>query len=789
MTRRSRGKPPAPGDHPKRRAAATRAVGVDPKSQVADGRPQPSARARRLTAPPTIWFIVAGLAVAIIAGSVWAWSRQQFDMVETLASIAAREGVWDNPWDQPVEKIASLLSDLKSESDPLKRFELTRELARHHLFAGTPEGAIAALKELQNGVGKTLPASYAEAVKADLAFAYFRLGEVQNCAWNHNADACLFPIQDGGVHMQRLGATEAVKLYTELLSDPNTNPENALSYRWLLNIGYMTLGLYPDKVPKRWLIPPDTFKSDYDVGRFRDVAASRGVSEFGLAGGVILEDFDNDGYLDLMISHMGIRDQLQYFHNNGDGKFTRMTEWAGLMGIVGGLNLVQADHNNDGCIDVFVPRGAWRHDKGQYPSSLLRNNCDGTFTDVTAKAGLLNNYPTQTAVWADFNNDGLLDLFVGNEIVRDKVAWPERARNLRLYINNGDGTFTDVGPESDINASGMIKGATADDYDNDGWIDLYVSVMGGPNHLFRNVGAKGKIPKFVDVTREAGVAEPKMSFTCWFFDYNNDGWPDIFVSGYWATMPNIVREYLGQKDQAKGDRPRLYRNNKDGTFTDVSHEARLDHLLLTMGANFGDLDNDGYLDFYLGTGAPPLTTLVPNRMFRNNQGQYFQDVTTSGGFGHLQKGHGVAFGDIDNTGNQDIFEVMGGAYASDKFWSALYKNPGHGNHWVKLRLVGVKSNRFAVGARIRVRMTEEGKTREIFRTVNSGGSFGASSLRPHIGLGKAAVVDQIEIRWPGSGLVQRFDGPIAADRRYEIREGRPALKPIELGAQVAAPTK
>ena len=198
-----------------------------------------------------------------------------------------------------------------------------------------------------------------------------------------------------------------------------------------------------------------------------------------------------------------------------------------------------------------------------------------------------------------------------------------------------------------------------------------------------------------------------------------------------------------------------------------------------MGANFGDLDNDGWLDFYLGTGAAPLTNIVPHQMFRNDGGKRFQNVTTSGGFGHLQKGHGVAFGDIDNTGNQDVFEVIGGAYTSDRFYSALFKNPGHDNHWVKLRLVGTKANRFAVGARQLIRVAgDDGKPREIFATVNSGGSFGASSLRPHVGIGKATSIDMIEIRWPGSGLTQRFAGPIAADRIYEIREGNAALVPI-----------
>ena len=269
-------------------------------------------------------------------------------------------------------------------------------------------------------------------------------------------------------------------------------------------------------------------------------------------------------------------------------------------------------------------------------------------------------------------------------------------------------------------------------------------------------------------------------------DYDNDGWQDLFVSGYSATMPNIVREVLGQKDQAKGERPRLYHNNRDGTFTDVSHEMHLDQLLLTMGANFGDLDNDGYLDFYLGTGAPPLTTLVPNRMFRNDRGRVFQDVTTSGGFGNLQKGHAVAFGDIDNSGNQDVVEEMGGAYSSDRFWTSLYKNPGHGNHWVKLQLVGVRSNRFAVGARIRiVPVATEGAPAEIHRVVTSGGSFGASSLRPHVGLGPAAAIDLLEIKWPGSGLVQQFKGPLAADRTYQIREGQPEVKEVALRIKAA----
>jgi hypothetical protein len=724
-----------------------------------------------------LWLTLATASAVVLGAAVWvSRDRQQFDMVKELARIAREQEPWDNPWNLQEAKIGALQAELRTERDPVRRLILQRELAQQYVQGGTAEPGIAVLEKLLQDYAKVLPTRDIQTLKGDLALAWLRLGEQQNCTWTRNADSCILPIKGDGIHKERRGAAEAVKHYAELLADPTLDPEDALVYRWLFNIAHMVLGQWPDGVPKRWRIPAEAFRSDYDIGLFREVSTSRGVSVFGRAGGVVLEDFDNDGHLDLMTSHMGIEEQVNFFRNDGAGHFTRMTERAGLKGITGGLNMVQADYNNDGCIDVFIPRGAWLHDKGQHPSSLLRNNCDGTFTDVTAQAGVLNNYPTQTAVWADFNGDGWLDLFVGNEIVRSKVKWPADAKNFRLYINNRDGTFSDVGPQSGIQLDGMVKGAAADDYDNDGWPDLYVSVMGGPNHLFRNIGAPGGIPKFVDVTAKAGVAEPHMSFTTWFFDYDNDGWPDIFVSGYWATVPNIVREYLGDKAGAKGDRPRLYRNNGDGTFTDVSREAHVDQLLLTMGANYGDLDNDGWLDFYVGTGAAPLTNIVPHQMFRNAGGRYFQNVTTSGGFGHLQKGHAVAFGDIDNNGQQDVFEMIGGAFTADKFYSVLFKNPGHGNHWLKLRLAGVKANRLAVGARLRVQVTENGKSREIYRTVSSGGSFGSSSLRPHIGLGSAAAVDLLEIRWPGSGLVQRFEGPIAADRTYELREGQTTLR-------------
>jgi hypothetical protein len=282
---------------------------------------------------------------------------------------------------------------------------------------------------------------------------------------------------------------------------------------------------------------------------------------------------------------------------------------------------------------------------------------------------------------------------------------------------------------------------------------------------------------FADVSRKAGVTEPLASFPTWFWDYDNDGWLDIFVSGYRATSADIAADYLEFPTDA--ERPRLYRNNRDGTFTDVTREARLYTVMYSMGANFGDLDHDGFLDFYVGTGDPDFREMVPNRMFRNAGGEFFQDVTTSGGFGHLQKGHGIAFGDLDNDGDQDVYAVLGGAYTGDIFQNALFENPGHGNHWITLKLQGVQSNRAAIGARIKVGLNTREGSRDVYVTVTTGGSFGASSLQQEIGLGQAASIREVEITWPTTGKSQVYKD-VAMDQVYKVREGDPVLIPVAL---------
>ena len=558
----------------------------------------------------------------------------------------------------------------------------------------------------QLGAVKTKPD-----VRKLLALSYLRLGEQENCLQRHTAESCLFPIGGAGVHTEQRGARAALDEFTAILRD---DPDE-MTARWLINIVYMVLDEYPDAVPQRWLIPPEAFDSDYDLKRFRDIAPHLGLDAVSLAGGSIAEDFDRDGDLDLMASSWGVRDPLRYFRNNGDGTFTERTLEAGLKGIVGGLQTVHADYDNNGYADVLVLRGAWWEEDGLHPNSLLRNNGDGTFDDVTEEAGLLTFHPTQTAAWGDYDNDGWIDLYIGNESYQGNI------HPCQLFHNNGDGTFTDVAAETGTAVSGYVKGVVWGDYDNDGWIDLYISRLTDSNILLKNMGKSASDPRtFADVSEEAGVGEPVWSFPAWFWDYDNDGWTDLFVSGYHADAGDIAAEYLSLPHDAEF--PRLYRNNGDGTFSDVARQVGLDKVFYTMGCNFGDLDNDG---------------------------------------------------------DQDIYAVIGGSYAGDLSQNVLFENPGHGNHWLTLQLEGVRSNRAAIGARVKVRVNTRERTRDIYVTVTTGASFGASSLQQEIGLGRATSIASVEVIWPATGEKQVFTG-LVLDRVYRIREGDPVPVPVEL---------
>lgn len=656
---------------------------------------------------------------------------------------------------------------LVEEADEASRAELEPVLARELLRAGRTEEALALYEELAARTG-------AGGFRSMVALSLLRLAEQRNCLAHHNADSCLVPIRGGGIHVQPEPARRAAGLLEELLAE---QPDQ-LGLRWLLALAHMTLGEYPEAAPPEWRIPPEVFASEAELARFPDRAGELGLAVLGLAGGCATEDFDGDGDVDVFCSSWRLGDPLHYLRNEGARGFVDASAETGLEGITGGLNLIHADYDGDGRPDLLLLRGAWlgfppATAGGRHPNSLLRNEGSGRFRDVTDEAGVLSYHPTQTAVFTDVDVDGDLDLFLGNE------SYQAAVHPCELFLNDGRGSFKERAAEAGVDFTGMVKGVAAGDYDGDGLPDLYLSRLDGLNTLARNATPRDALPgrrvAFVDATAEAGVGPPGSSFPTWFFDYDNDGWLDLFVGGYglsWSTsVAHVAADYLGLPVSA--GRPRLYRNLGDGTFADVTGEQGLDRVLFAMGANFGDVDNDGWLDLYLGTGDPNLTSLMPNRMFRSDAGARFQDVTTAGGFGHVQKGHAISFADVDSDGDQDVYAVMGGAYPGDAYPNALFENPGNGNDWITLALEGTESNRSAIGAHVRVRVhpvRAGGEVRAIHRWVGTGGSFGSSTLQQEIGLGPGAERVEVDVRWPGRRAWESF-GELAPNRRHRLREG------------------
>jgi tetratricopeptide (TPR) repeat protein len=611
-------------------------------------------------------------------------------------------------------------------------------LAQLEAYRGNMDAAVKEWEAAYKLAATNIPEGIPQLTEV-LGAAYLHKSEMENDVYSKPGERCVFPPRVSFCYQQTSDSTKAVEYLTKYLELKPERPD-VVQVKWLLNLAYMTLGKYPAQVPQKYLIPPTIFSSKEDLGAFVDVAPAAGLNFQSMAGGVVVDDFENNGLLDVVVSSYDVCQPLRFFHNNGDGTFTDHAVAAGVSGQLGGLNMIQADYNNDGCIDLLVLRGAW-----EFPvrKSLLRNNCDGTFTDVTRQAGLAEPATrTQTAVWADINNDGLLDLFIGNE------EGPSQ-----LFLNNGDGTFKDISASSGVNKIAFTKGVTAADYDNDGYVDFYVSNLYGGNFLYHNNGDN----TFTEVSEKSGVHQPQsQSFATWFFDYDNDGRPDIFVTTYFFSVDETIRSYQGLPTNV--ETLKLYRNQGNGTFQDVTADVGLNKINVPMGANFGDIDNDGYPDIYLATGGPEYGALAPKMLLRNREGKSFVDVTTSSGTGDLHKGHAVAFADLANRGYEDLLVSIGGATPGDAHQFRVFANPGNGNDWLTVKLVGAKSNRAGIGARIQITVQNEGvPPRSIYRTVSSGGSFGANPLEQHIGLGKSATIQRLEVWWPASNSRQSFE--------------------------------
>ncbi|MEM1055816.1 MAG: CRTAC1 family protein [Bacteroidota bacterium] len=678
-------------------------------------------------------------------------------MADTLDALASRAEAAPMPYFVLNEARADRLEASLTRYGGTDLLRARFDLARERLNAGQTDAAIRHLVDLGEAVGGVdaiATSPEARPVFALLATAYLRRGEQANCLANHHAgEVCVLPFRDAAIHADPDGASRAA----DLLANLTAAEPGDLANRWLLNVAHHALGGYPESVPEAARI--DGLDAEPGpIGQWTNVAPMRGAAIDGLSGGVSFEDFDGDGDPDLFVTSYGLRDPIRYLENNG-GAFTDQTERAGLDGLIGGLNTVHADVDSDGDADVLVLRGGWFGAAGAWPNSLLLNDGTGRFEDVTYAAGLGEPHPTQTAAFADVDADGDLDLFIGNE---SGGAYPdalgETAEASRhpshLFLNEGteDGIprFREAAREAGIDLGAFVKGVTFLYADGDDRPDLFVSVLGGENRLYLNRSTNGRA-RF-EPAPEAGVAAPLFSFPVVAADFDGDGLDDLFVGAYdvrrfFQTPADAAREWLGEPPVAETSR--LFLGAGDGSFRDATEASGLGLPLFGMGLNTGDLDGDGRLDLYVGTGAPDLRSLIPNRAFLNRGtpgAPRFEDVTLSSGLGHLQKGHAVAFADADGDGDEDLYAVMGGAVQGDLARNVLFENPGTGR-WYP---IGVHGPHGVVhGTRLAITLREaDGTERRVYRTVGTGGSFGASALRVHVGLGETAEVVGIATTHP-----------------------------------------
>ena len=492
-----------------------------------------------------------------------------------------------------------------------------------------------------------------------------------------------------------------------------------------------------------------------------------------MGGGVALFDYDNDGRLDIFFTNGALlSDPMpdgklpdksnkkfwnRLYHQNADGTFTDVTERAGVNGVAEGyysMGVAVGDYDNDGYEDLYVT--------GFGGNILYHNNGDGTFTDVTEKAGVKGGGWSASAGFFDYDNDGKLDIFVTRyldwTIKTNRYCGEKPPNGVRsychpdnydgptniLYHNNGDGTFTDVSQKAGIaNPRGKSLGVDFADYDGDGFTDVFVSNDSVQCFLYHNNGNG----TFAEVGLLAGVGynEDGKTFAGMgidFSDYDNDGWPDIVVT------------------DLSNERYMLFRNEGTGTFRDVTNQSGIGGATLTFSGwstHFFDYDNDGWKDLFVAQShvmdtiqvtSPNLRYMEPPLLLHNNAG-HFSRVIAGEAFQQDWAGRGAAFGDIDNDGDIDIVVSNLGQKAY-----ILRNDGGNKNNWVGIQPVGTKSNRDGIGARIKV-VSASGLTQ--YFTVNTTvGYQSASDKRVLVGLGKDPVAKLIEIRWP-SGIVQKIE--------------------------------
>ena len=689
-----------------------------------------------------------------------------------LPDLDPNKSVCESFKDRFVEQEA-VWKKMLGEGSKLEQAEAHRKLVG--LYIGNERLIPRAEELLSEAVKLTEGSALAGEYLALRGMLRLRMGELKNCLENHNADSCIFPLSKKAVHADKFWTLQAIEDFQKaLVLDPGN-----IHLRWLLNVAHMAAGSYPAKVPKKLLVPKKTLRGEAAFARFRDLAAEAGLHTKSMGGGgAMLEDLDGDGLLDAILgSRLPCLEMLVY-RNEGNGKFS---PWNGFSDQRWVTNVAQADVNNDGKIDLYLSRGGWFgniYPSARAKNTLLVNQGGGQFVDESAKYSIDQRKSFNvSAQWVDFDLDGWVDLFVCNE-----------NRTVDLFRNRGGKGFEEVAGKLGLRNQGICKGSAWADVNGDGYPDVVMANYGSENRFFLNEGGT----KFREQKISGLNQDPTLAFSAFFFDYDNDGRPDLFLGGYNRDVEVWLYSFLGLPQKKPFDTHHLFRNTSEGnevSFEDVTKSVGLDMPALSMGSNFGDLDNDGFLDIFTGTGSISYGDLVPNQVFRNRAGQRFEEVTSAGGFGNLQKGHGASFGDVNRDGRAEIFVNFGGSFGGDAFFPALYAGPSFGADWLNLSLEGKESNRAAIGAVVEVRVKNGKKVRSLFRTVGATSSFGGNPLELLIGLGKGAIVESVTVRWPRKGAIPVKFSNISKNGHWKIVEGEGARrlerKPFTLGQRKA----
>ena len=503
-------------------------------------------------------------------------------------------------------------------------------------------------------------------------------------------------------------------------------PKNDRAKHWLW-IAAEASGGYPAQVPQELRLCVQDGWQPTSV-ELKDVADEIGLAKVSGGRGTAVFDFDGDGHLDVVMA--GAHSGCCLYRNNGDGTFTNVSIGSGLDACVYAFAIAVGDYNNDGLPDLYISSMGFFNGGGK----LMRNNGDGTFTDVTEEAGLACWGPGFTASWVDYDCDGHLDLFIANNL----GGLFDRKTPNRLFHNNGDGTFTEVAQAAGLSTKWPTIGAAWGDVNNDGLPDLFLSNVGRAQ-LFRNNGDG----TFTDVSRRAGIDLPAFGSVALWCDFDDDGWLDIIQTTYSRPLDAIHTLQYGHGPPG-GVPTRLFHNNRDGTFSVVSSQLGVTGCWGTMSAAVGDFNNDGFQDILLGNGDPSMDrTEGPVLLQQDRRGQ-FQNVSFSAGLPHTGKGHGVVMADLAGDGRMHLIVANGGLYPGDLQTTTVHRPTTLPGNYLNVRLVGTSSNRDAIGAR--VTLTVAGRRQH--RLVSGGSNFGCHPLEQHFGLGAAVNADSLEIRWP-----------------------------------------